>query len=537
MASVASRPTFLPKAGASATGLAGALVVVVGLVVVSIVLRTLALGDSFWMDEGLSVAIANQPFFDIPGVLRQDGSPPLYYMMLSVWMDVFGTTAAATQALSVAIAVGAIPVAFWAGRSLFDMKAGLIAASLAALNPFLTQYAQETRMYSLMVLLTLAVSALFLHAFVYRRDAYKWAFAVVLALLLYTHNWGIFVTAGCVTTFAAVLFATSSDERRPLLRDGAIGFGLAFLLYAPWLPTLLFQARNTGAPWVDSPRLGAPVQISKNLLGGGSATIALILGVFAGAVVVFAASRSERVRHWRQWRPENPDQTAMIALAALGVFTLAIAWLFSQFSPAWTTRYLGVVLGPIFLLAAVGLARARAVGIFALVIVLAIWAIPRTTELKNKSNARDLAAQAAPLLDDGDLVISTQPEQAPLMDFRLDKDLQYATPLGGEPDRTGVVMDWRGATEKLEGATPEKDLAPQLARLPAGAHVLLVRPVTTNVDDWDAPWTQLVRRRSAQWARALDRDPSFVQTAVVPDFYRRASRVGVSGIVYTKFRQ
>ena len=536
MASVASRPTFLPKAGAASTGLAGTIAIVVGLVVVSVVLRTLALGDSFWMDEGLSVAIANQPFFEIPGVLRQDGSPPLYYMLLSVWIDVFGSTAAATQALSVAIAVVAIPVAFWAGRGLFGMKAGLIAASLAALNPFLTQYAQETRMYSLMVLLTLAVSALFLHVFVYRRGAYKWAFAVVLALMLYTHNWGIFVTAGCVGTFAAVLFSSSAGERRPLLRDGAIGFGLAFLLYAPWLPTLLFQALNTGAPWVDSPRLGAPVQISKNLLGGGSATIALILGIFAGAVAIFAASRSERLRHWRAWRPQNQEQTAMLALVSLGVLTLAVAWLFSQFSPAWTTRYLGVALGPIFLLAAIGLARARAVGIFALVIVLAIWAIPRTTELKNKSNAKDLAAQAAPLLADGDLVISTQPEQAPLLDFRFDEDLQYATTLGGKPERTGVVMDWRDALEKLENATPEKDLAPQLARLPTGAHVLLVRPVTTNVDDWDAPWTQLVRRRSAQWGRALDRDPRFVQTAVVPDFYRRASRIGVGGVVYTKFR-
>lgn len=389
-------------------------------------------------------------------------------------------------------------------------------------------------MYSLMVLLTLAVSALFLHAFVYRRSAYKWVFGVVLALLLYTHNWGIFVTAGCVGTFAVVLWATAPGERRSLLRDGAIGFGLAFLLYAPWLPTLLFQAQNTGAPWVDSPRLGAPVQISKNLLGGGSATIALILGIFAGAVAVFAASRSERVRHWRKWRPESTEQTAMIALVGLGVLTLAVAWLFSQFSPAWTTRYLGVALGPIFLLAALGLSRARAVGILALAIVLVIWAIPRTTELKNKSNAKDLAVAAQPKLKDGDLVISTQPEQAPLLDFRLKGDLLYGTTLGGEPQRTGVVMDWRDGLDKLEDATPEKDLAPQLARLPAGAHVLLVRPVTTNVDDWDAPWTQLVRRRSAQWAAALDRDPRFVQTDVVPDFYRRASRIGVSGVVYTK---
>ena len=31
----------------------------------------------------------------------------------------------------------------------------------------------------------------------------------------------------------------------------------------------------------------------------------------------------------------------MIVALTIGVATLAVAWLFSQVSPAWTTRYLG----------------------------------------------------------------------------------------------------------------------------------------------------------------------------------------------------
>ena len=55
---------------------------------------------------------------------------------------------------------------WWAARSLFGARAGWIAALLAALNPFLTYYAQETRMYSLSALLGLLVATTFLHAFV-----------------------------------------------------------------------------------------------------------------------------------------------------------------------------------------------------------------------------------------------------------------------------------------------------------------------------------------------------------------------------------
>ncbi|MEJ7714611.1 MAG: hypothetical protein WKF40_02435 [Thermoleophilaceae bacterium] len=85
----------------------------------------------------------------------------------------------------------------------------------------------------------------------------------------------------------------------------------------------------------------------------------------------------------------------------IGVATLAIAWLFSQISPAWTTRYLGVALGPIFLLAAFGLSRAGYLGMVALVIILGIWAIPKTAGLENKSNVSDLAAAADPAAEEG----------------------------------------------------------------------------------------------------------------------------------------
>ena len=46
-----------------------------------------------------------------------------------------------------------VPVGMWAGWTLFGRRAGLIAAVLFAFNAWLTNYAQETRMYELMALL------------------------------------------------------------------------------------------------------------------------------------------------------------------------------------------------------------------------------------------------------------------------------------------------------------------------------------------------------------------------------------------------
>ena len=219
--------------------------------------------------------------------------------------------------------------------------------------------------------------------------------------------------------------------------------------------------------------------------------------------------------------------------------TLVIAWLVSQVSPAWTTRYLGVLLGPMLLIAALGLARAGHLGLVALAIILVIWAIPRSYGLENKSNAADLrnAVTQDNLMREGDLVVSMQPEQGPLLAYHLEDlggspDLQFASPLGAvENDR---VMDWTDGGERMEDATVEKNLAPLIANLPVGGRVLIVHPVTSRADDWDAPWTQLVRRRSAQWGAWLAQNEDLERVAVVPPNYRRATRIGVRGVIYEK---
>ena len=86
------------------------------LVGISLALRTQAIHARFWIDEGLSVGIASHPLSAIPGVLREDGSPPLYYLLLKLWMSVFGSGEADTHALSIAFALLTVPVA-WAGRA------------------------------------------------------------------------------------------------------------------------------------------------------------------------------------------------------------------------------------------------------------------------------------------------------------------------------------------------------------------------------------------------------------------------------------
>jgi mannosyltransferase len=450
---------------------AGALALLMG---ASLLLRTGALHSGYWIDEGIAVGIASHDLLDIPRVLGQDGSPPLYYLLLHGWIQLFGTGEAATRALSLVFALLTIPASWWAGSAVFDRRAGALAAVGAAGAPFLTYYAQETRMYSLVVLLSILASASFALAFVRGDRRHVVLLGVWLALLMYTHTWGLFLAAGMGVAWLALWRRGDISGR-----DGVRLAAALALVYAPWLPSAIHQAAHTAAPWAERPSplllLGIP--------GG-------LFGHFAVpllALAVFAALRR---------RP--PLDRAVAVLAAIAVTTAGLAWLASQIEPAWATRYLAVILGPLLLALAPVVARGARWGALALAGVAAVWVLSGPPPVK--SNVRTVSADVAPSIRPGDLVVSTQPEQVPALFRYLPKGGVYLTPMGLVPDPRQT--DWRDGLARLRAGQAERDLLPALARMDHGRRILIVTPVAGRKPS-QAPWARAVRVRTREWRAAL----------------------------------
>jgi mannosyltransferase len=486
------------------------------LILVSLALRARGIGGAFWIDEGLSVGISSFPFADIPGTLRLDGSPPLYYLMLHVWMGVFGTSEAATHVLSLIFALAAIPVGLWAGWSLFGSRAGWFVAGLFALNPFVTAYSHEARMYSLMVLLALVAGTAFVHTFVLGHRRYAVLFAVTLALMLYTHNWTVFFLGAAGIAWLAIA-KRRKDRRRAVLLDGVLAFGAALLVWLPWVPTLAFQARNTAAPWSNTPDVSDLSAALSSVLGG--------LGPAIGLLLVAGTGLSHIIR-----RRRDTERLQLLTLAGLGLGTLLIAWGSSQVSPAWAFRYMAVIVGPLVLLAGVGLARAGRLGVAALALVALMW-LPKGVPPDPSTTEKSVISSVERDLGKGDVVVSTHPERLTVLDYYLPRGLTYVTSLG--PVSDARYMDWRDVLGRLQQARASQTLGPALDNLDRGKDILLVRPVTENSSSWKADWTALVRKRSAQYARLLREDPRFVRRAVAPDGPYAATN-GVRATLYTK---
>ena len=455
---------------------------VLGLMGLSIFLRTRELHAAFWIDEGLSVGIAHHHWTAIPHLLRQDGSPPAYYMLLGLWIRVFGDSIEATHLLSLIFAVGCIPLAYCVGRVAFDRVTSWYCAALAAFDPYLTYYAQETRMYSLEAFLGLFATLAWLRGIADGRRRWLPVLAVVLALMVYVHNWALFL---CVGMAVATAFF-----RRERLRDFLFVGVAVIVLYIPWLPTLLSQAKHTGAPWATRPNFHDLVLAPGAVLSGDAPLMAFAL---AGGVGLAAVVR----------RRHDRERMLVLSLTAIVGATVCAAWIESQVSPAWATRYFAVVLGPLLLVGSRALFRAQRLGAFALVAIVFLWF---GFQLKdNKENVNRLAIALTPYVHPGTLVISTHPEQVPVLRYYLGPGLRWANTLGPVPDSR--IFDWVDAVSRLRATPPRRTLDRLLATVPRGQDFIVFTPVFRDYRSWKSPWTKLVWKTSERWSALLASDP------------------------------
>jgi hypothetical protein len=95
------------------------------------------------------------------------------------------------------------------------------------------------------------------------------------------------------------------------------------------------------------------------------------------------------------------------------------------------------------------------------------------------------------------------------------------------------VFDWRDALDRLRAAKPSRTLDSYVSSLRPGQTLILTLPII-RTGSWNAPWTSLVRKRSAQWQRAADRHPELVRIAAEPRFGNKRLPRGVRTVLYRK---
>ena len=116
-------------------------------------LRVLLLAkNGLWLDEAFSVWLVNHRVADmLEWIIRIDSHPPLYYLLLHSWVALKGDTPYYTRLLSALFGIATIPVIYLIGKRMSGAMVGLSAAVLLAFSTFNIFYAQEARMYTLLM--------------------------------------------------------------------------------------------------------------------------------------------------------------------------------------------------------------------------------------------------------------------------------------------------------------------------------------------------------------------------------------------------
>jgi len=168
------------------------------ILVLSLVLRLVNINQSLWLDEAIG-AIAVRDF-SYTGIvtefMRFDNHPPLYYLVLKLWTDIFGYSELSLRLPSVIFGVGTVALVYLIAKRMVAKSVILypiLSAIFLATSPFHIYYSQEARMYSLSAFLVSLVFYLFLK--LTNEDKYiNWFyFALSVVLLAFSDYVPVFV--------------------------------------------------------------------------------------------------------------------------------------------------------------------------------------------------------------------------------------------------------------------------------------------------------------------------------------------------------
>lgn len=193
------------------------------------ILRGVDLGRrSLWTDEASTWTAASLPFRElIRRCLERDASPPLHYLLTKAALA-GGDSEAMLRLAPMVASLAMVWLTYRLARLALPRAASAFAALLVALSPFQVMYAQEARTYMTVAVFGVWATYLFARGIASERMRPWPAYALALALGLWTQSLALLA----LPAHGLIAVATPAGRRR--LLPWALAVGAAALAYSPW---------------------------------------------------------------------------------------------------------------------------------------------------------------------------------------------------------------------------------------------------------------------------------------------------------------
>jgi len=323
-------------------------------------LRLWRLTDAcLWFDEIFSVHAAEHAWSKIWNFVALDLiHPPLFYVLLKIWIAVGGESLLWLRLFSVIFSTLALfPFISFCRELKIGRWTTALALFLFVGNGSLIKYAQEVRMYSMLMCFSLFSIWLFARFFIKGKSFVP--LVIINVLLVWTHYFGWFVT---ISEVVLMLCFQRIKWRRITLM-----FAITLVSFVPWMIAVI-KAANSGSSlsqnigWMTRPGFREIGTLVLNFVEPiynqtSSAEPVSIFYVSVPVLLIVIAGWIFYIARWQQHSDRSRRNIFLLAvfIKLPIIIVLISSWLFPY--SVWGTRHLIIVFAPFAILTAIAVAN------------------------------------------------------------------------------------------------------------------------------------------------------------------------------------
>ncbi len=210
----------------------------IAIILLGLFLRMYGISNqSYWLDESYSISDAHKT--SLTGVLASlktdQPVPPLYFILLHFWIQLFGLSELATRSLSSIFSVFSIIFVYLTVKKISKEEVALLTALIFAISLPEIVFAQETRCYAFFTFLAVLSTYYFIKSISENKKYNYYLYTLLITLAVYTNYFAVVLIALQLSYF---LFAKYNIHKLYSILLCQVIAGLLFMF---WFPTLLRQ--------------------------------------------------------------------------------------------------------------------------------------------------------------------------------------------------------------------------------------------------------------------------------------------------------
>lgn len=289
----------------------------------NVLLKIIFLGNTpYGFDEIVSVKDTLLEFGHVKHESEWDNNPPLYYYCLWVWHAVLPISEFNSRLLSVLFVSIAIGMTYTFTKKYFDNTTAITVAAFLSFSNFLHYYAQESRAYSLVLLLAICSTIIYFKFIEGAKLSHLFWLAVINFLLVYSHYISALLVA---VQFLLYPFFTARKKLLFYIFQTFIIFVLIGWRFTKKQYLNILGFNKKGDFWLQKASMSDLIESLKLLFGG-----ELILSIFILVLIVY----------FFKTKTLKSNSTVAKYCLALGLLPTVLLFVIGLFKPVFLARYL-----------------------------------------------------------------------------------------------------------------------------------------------------------------------------------------------------